>query len=151
MRIVRLGLGFFRKEVMEHGVRNSLLVAPMPTASTSQILGNKLNLIPNIYTRRVLSGEFIVNKHLLRDLVELGLWNETMKQELMRNNGSVQDLDIPQDLKELYKTVWEMSMKDIIDMSRQRGYVDQSQSLNLFMQNANYSKLTSMHFAGNLD
>jgi ribonucleoside-diphosphate reductase alpha chain len=83
----------------------------------------------------------VVNKHLLHDLVDLGLWNETMKQELMRNNGSVQDLDIPQDLKELYKTVWEMSMKDIIDMSRQRGYfVDQSQSLNLFMQNANYSK-----------
>lgn len=140
-----------RKEVMEHGVRNSLLVAPMPTASTSQILGNNEAFEPytsNVYTRRVLSGEFIVvNKHLLHDLVDRGLWNETLKQELMRNNGSVQDLDIPQDLKELYKTVWEMSMKDIIDMSRQRGYfVDQSQSLNLFMQNANYSKLTSMHF-----
>jgi ribonucleoside-diphosphate reductase alpha chain len=140
-----------RKEVMEHGVRNSLLVAPMPTASTSQILGNNEAFEPytsNIYTRRVLSGEFIVvNKHLLNDLVERGLWNEALKQELMRNNGSVQNLDIPQDLKELYKTVWEMSMKDIIDMSRQRGYfVDQSQSLNLFMQNANYSKLTSMHF-----
>ena len=143
--------GSLRKEVMEHGVRNSLLVAPMPTASTSQILGNNEAFEPytsNIYTRRVLSGEFIVvNKHLLHDLVERGLWNETLKQELMRNNGSVQDLNIPQDLKELYKTVWEMSMKDIIDMSRQRGYfVDQSQSLNLFMQNANYSKLTSMHF-----
>ena len=140
-----------RKEVKKHGVRNSLLVAPMPTASTSQILGNNEAFEPytsNIYTRRVLSGEFIVvNKHLLNDLVERGLWNETLKQELMRNNGSVQDLNIPQDLKELYKTVWEMSMKDIIDMSRQRGYfVDQSQSLNLFMQNANYSKLTSMHF-----
>ncbi len=140
-----------RKEVMENGVRNSLLVAPMPTASTSQILGNNEAFEPytsNIYTRRVLSGEFIVvNKHLLNDLVERGLWNETLKQELMRQNGSVQGLDIPQDLKELYKTVWEMSMKDIIDMSRQRGYfVDQSQSLNLFMQDANYSKLTSMHF-----
>jgi len=140
-----------RKEVVKNGVRNSLLVAPMPTASTSQILGNNEAFEPytsNIYTRRVLSGEFIVvNKHLLNDLVERGLWNETLKQELMRNNGSVQDLNIPQDLKELYKTVWEMSMKDIIDMSRQRGYfVDQSQSLNLFMQNANYSKLTSMHF-----
>ncbi|WP_310559958.1 ribonucleoside-diphosphate reductase subunit alpha [Flavobacterium sp.] len=140
-----------RKEVMKNGVRNSLLVAPMPTASTSQILGNNEAFEPytsNIYTRRVLSGEFIVvNKHLLNDLVERGLWNETLKQELMRNNGSVQDLEIPQDLKELYKTVWEMSMKDIIDMSRHRGYfVDQSQSLNLFMQNANYSKLTSMHF-----
>jgi ribonucleoside-diphosphate reductase alpha chain len=140
-----------RKEVMKNGVRNSLLVAPMPTASTSQILGNNEAFEPytsNIYTRRVLSGEFIVvNKHLLHDLVDLGLWNETLKQELMRNNGSVQNLDIPQDLKELYKTVWELSMKDIIDMSRQRGYfIDQSQSLNLFMQDANYSKLTSMHF-----
>jgi len=141
-----------RKEVMEHGVRNSLLVAPMPTASTSQILGNNEAFEPytsNIYTRRVLSGEFIVvNKHLLHDLVALGLWNETLKQEIMRHNGSVQNIDaIPQDLKDLYKTVWEMSMKDIIDMSRQRGYfIDQSQSLNLFMQDANYSKLTSMHF-----
>jgi ribonucleoside-diphosphate reductase alpha chain len=143
--------GSLRKEVVEHGVRNSLLVAPMPTASTSQILGNNEAFEPytsNIYTRRVLSGEFIVvNKHLLNDLVERGLWNETLKQELMRENGSVQNLDIPQDLKELYKTVWELSMKDIIDMSRQRGYfIDQSQSLNLFMQNANYAKLTSMHF-----
>ncbi|KUJ60461.1 ribonucleoside-diphosphate reductase [Flavobacteriaceae bacterium CRH] len=141
-----------RKEVVEHGVRNSLLVAPMPTASTSQILGNNEAFEPytsNIYTRRVLSGEFIVvNKHLLEDLVKLGLWNEDLKQEIMRHNGSVQNIDvIPQDLKELYKTVWEMSMKDIIDMSRQRGYfIDQSQSLNLFMQDANYSKLTSMHF-----
>lgn len=143
--------GSLRKEVMENGVRNSLLVAPMPTASTSQILGNNEAFEPytsNIYTRRVLSGEFIVvNKHLLEDLVKLGLWNEDLKQELMRHNGSVQNLEIPQDLKELYKTVWEMSMKDIIDMSRQRGYfIDQSQSLNLFMQDANYSKLTSMHF-----
>ncbi len=140
-----------RKEVMKNGVRNSLLVAPMPTASTSQILGNNEAFEPytsNIYTRRVLSGEFIVvNKHLLNDLVERGLWTEDLKQQLMRENGSVQKLNIPQDLKELYKTVWEMSMKDIIDMSRQRGYfVDQSQSLNLFMQDANYSKLTSMHF-----
>ena len=140
-----------RKEVMKNGVRNSLLVAPMPTASTSQILGNNEAFEPytsNIYTRRVLSGEFIVvNKHLLEDLVKRGLWTEDLKQELMRNNGSVQALDIPEDLKELYKTVWEMSMKDIIDMSRHRGYfIDQSQSLNLFMQDANYAKLTSMHF-----
>ncbi|MDY0988849.1 ribonucleoside-diphosphate reductase subunit alpha [Flavobacterium sp. CFBP9031] len=141
-----------RQEVVEHGVRNSLLVAPMPTASTSQILGNNEAFEPytsNIYTRRVLSGEFIVvNKHLLEDLVKLGLWNEDLKQEIMRHNGSVQNINIiPQDLKDLYKTVWEMSMKDIIDMSRQRGYfIDQSQSLNLFMQDANYSKLTSMHF-----
>ncbi|SDW14813.1 ribonucleoside-diphosphate reductase alpha chain [Lutibacter oricola] len=141
-----------RKNVLENGIRNSLLVAPMPTASTSQILGNNEAFEPytsNIYTRRVLSGEYIVvNKHLLEDLVELGLWNNEMKEEIMRANGSIQHIDvIPQDLKELYKTVWEMSMKDIIDMSRQRGYfIDQSQSLNLFMQDANYSKLTSMHF-----
>ncbi len=141
-----------RKQVMQYGVRNSLLVAPMPTASTSQILGNNEAFEPytsNIYTRRVLSGEFIVvNKHLLEDLVQLGLWNHEMKEEIMRANGSIQQIDrIPQDLKELYKTVWELKMKDIIDMSRQRGYfVDQSQSLNLFMQDPDYSKLTSMHF-----
>ena len=141
-----------RKQVLKHGVRNSLLVAPMPTASTSQILGNNECFEPytsNIYTRRVLSGEFIiVNKHLLNDLVELGLWNEDMKQDLMAANGSIQDIEeIPDDLKELYKTVWEMSMKDIIDMARHRGFfIDQSQSLNLFMEGATMSKLTSMHF-----
>ena len=144
--------GKLRNNVKKHGVRNSLLVAPMPTASTSQILGNNECFEPytsNIYTRRVLSGEFIVvNKHLLEDLVKLGLWNENMKQELMRANGSIQHIDIiPEDIRELYKTVWELKMKDIIDMSRQRGYfIDQSQSLNLFMENANYAKLTSMHF-----
>ena len=141
-----------RKSVKEHGVRNSLLLAPMPTASTSQILGNNEAFEPytsNIYTRRVLSGEFIVvNKHLLKDLVELGLWNDDVKNEIMRANGSIQDIDeIPDDIKELYKTVWELSMKDIIDMSRQRGYfIDQSQSLNLFMEGATFAKLTSMHF-----
>ncbi|MDD7884650.1 ribonucleoside-diphosphate reductase subunit alpha [Flavivirga sp. 57AJ16] len=141
-----------RKQVLKHGVRNSLLVAPMPTASTSQILGNNECFEPytsNIYTRRVLSGEFIVvNKHLLEDLVDLGLWNENLKQDIMRANGSVQGIDIiPQDIKDLYKTVWELSMKDIIDMSRQRGYfIDQSQSLNLFLEGATMAKLTSMHF-----
>ncbi|MDR0229809.1 MAG: ribonucleoside-diphosphate reductase subunit alpha [Flavobacteriaceae bacterium] len=141
-----------RKEVMANGVRNSLLLAPMPTASTSQILGNNEAFEPytsNIYTRRVLSGEFIVvNKHLLRDLVDLGLWNEDLKQEIMRANGSIQHIEyIPADIRELYKTVWEMSMKDIIDMSRHRGFfIDQSQSLNLFMEGATYAKLTSMHF-----
>ena len=144
--------GKLRKEVKKNGVRNSLLVAPMPTASTSQILGNNECFEPytsNIYTRRVLSGEFIVvNKHLLEDLVNLGMWNESMKQELMRANGSIQHIEtIPQEIRDLYKTVWELSMKDIIDMSRHRGYfIDQSQSMNLFMENANYSKLTSMHF-----
>ncbi len=144
--------GTLREQVLENGVRNSLLVAPMPTASTSQILGNNECFEPytsNIYTRRVLSGEFIVvNKHLLEDLVELGLWNEGLKQDIMRANGSIQHVDvIPQEIKELYKTVWELSMKDIIDMSRQRGYfIDQSQSLNLFMEGATMAKLTSMHF-----
>ena len=141
-----------RKSVKEYGVRNSLLLAPMPTASTSQILGNNEAFEPytsNIYTRRVLSGEFIVvNKHLLKDLVALGLWNDDVKNEIMRANGSIQNIDeIPADIKELYKTVWELSMKDIIDMSRQRGYfIDQSQSLNLFMEGATFAKLTSMHF-----
>ncbi len=141
-----------RENILQHGVRNSLLVAPMPTASTSQILGNNEAFEPytsNIYTRRVLSGEFIVvNKHLLEDLVKLNLWNNDMKEEIMRSNGSIQHIDeIPQDLKDLYKTVWEMSMKDIIDMARQRGYfIDQSQSLNLFMQDPDFGKLTSMHF-----
>ena len=141
-----------RKQIIKNGIRNSLLVAPMPTASTSQILGNNEAFEPytsNIYTRRVLSGEFIVvNKHLLEDLVELGLWNNDMKEEIMRANGSIQHIEsIPQNLKDLYKTVWEMSMKDIIDMARQRGYfIDQSQSLNLFMQDPDFGKLTSMHF-----
>ncbi len=141
-----------RGEVKEHGVRNSLLLAPMPTASTSQILGNNECFEPytsNIYTRRVLSGEFIVvNKHLLVDLVDLGLWNEDLKNEIIRANGSIQHIDIiPDNIKEMYKTVWEMSMKDIIDMSADRGmFIDQSQSLNLFVENANVGKLTSMHF-----
>ena len=141
-----------RKEVMKHGVRNALLLAPMPTASTSQILGNNEAFEPytsNLYTRRVLSGEFIiVNKHLLQDLVQLGIWNEDLKQEIMRNNGSIQNItSIPQHIKDLYRTVWEMSMRDIIDMSRQRGYfIDQAQSLKLFMEGATISKLNSMHF-----
>ncbi len=141
-----------RLDVMNHGVRNSLLVAPMPTASTSQILGNNECFEPytsNIYTRRVLSGEFvIVNKHLLRDLVNLGLWDNTMKDKIITANGSVQDIaEVPADLKELYKTVWEIKMRTIIDMAADRGaYICQSQSLNLFINQPNASKLTSMHF-----
>jgi ribonucleoside-diphosphate reductase alpha chain len=141
-----------RNEIKEHGIRNSLLLAPMPTASTSQILGNNECFEPytsNIYTRRVLSGEFIVvNKHLLVDLVDLGLWNEDLKNDLLRANGSIQDIDvIPDNIKAIYKTVWEMSMKDIIDMAAGRGaFIDQSQSLNLFVENANFGKMTSMHF-----
>lgn len=141
-----------KDEVKKYGVRNSLLVAPMPTASTSQILGNNECFEPyhsNIYTRRVLSGEFVVvNKHLLKDLVKLGLWNDDMKNKLIANNGSVQAIEeIPENIRQLYRTIWELSMKDIIDMAAERGaYIDQSQSLNLFMQNPNFGKLTSMHF-----
>ncbi|MBW4891606.1 ribonucleoside-diphosphate reductase subunit alpha [Mucilaginibacter sp. HMF5004] len=141
-----------RSDVMNHGVRNSLLVAPMPTASTSQILGNNECFEPytsNIYTRRVLSGEFvIVNKYLLRDLVNMGLWNNDMKNQIISANGSIQDIpEIPQDMKDLYKTVWEIKMRTIIDMAADRGaYICQSQSLNLFVSSPNASKLTSMHF-----
>lgn len=141
-----------REEVKKHGVRNSLLLAPMPTASTAQILGNNECFEPytsNIYTRRVLSGEFVVvNKHLLHDLVERGLWNDDMKNKIIASKGSIQNIaGIPQDLKDLYKTVWEISQKVIIDMAADRGaYIDQSQSMNLFMENATVGKLTSMHF-----
>jgi ribonucleoside-diphosphate reductase alpha chain len=141
-----------RKDVMEHGVQNSLLLAPMPTASTSQILGNNECFEPytsNIYTRRVLSGEFIVvNKHLLRDLVKLGLWNDAMKNNLVLANGSVQQIPgIPQNIRDLYKTVWEIKQKHIIDMAADRGaFICQSQSLNIHLQDSNFGKLTSMHF-----
>ncbi len=143
-----------KEEVKKYGVRNSLLLAPMPTASTSQILGNNECFEPytsNIYTRRTLSGEFIVvNKHLLQDLVKLGLWNDSVKNKLVQANGSVQNIDeIPDNLKELYKTAWEISQKAIVDMSADRGaFICQSQSLNIFMENANFAKLTSMHFYG---
>jgi ribonucleoside-diphosphate reductase alpha chain len=141
-----------RLDVMNYGVRNSLLVAPMPTASTSQILGNNECFEPytsNIYTRRVLSGEFIiVNKYLLRDLVNRGLWDNNMKDKIITANGSIQDIaEIPEEIKELYKTVWEIKMRNIIDMAADRGaYICQSQSLNLFINSPNASKLTSMHF-----
>jgi ribonucleoside-diphosphate reductase alpha chain len=141
-----------KEEVKMHGVRNSLLLAPMPTASTSQILGNNECFEPytsNIYARRVLSGEFVVvNKHLLKDLVKLGIWNDKLKNKIIAANGSVQDIEeIPQNVKEIYKTVWEIKMKTIIDMAADRGaYICQSQSLNLFVQEPNFAKLTSMHF-----
>ncbi|MFM6936012.1 MAG: ribonucleoside-diphosphate reductase subunit alpha [Flavobacteriales bacterium] len=143
-----------KEEVKKHGVRNSLLLAPMPTASTAQILGNNECFEPytsNIYTRRVLSGEFIiVNKHLLKDLVREGLWNKDMRQKIMTANGSIQNInEVPQRLKDLYKTAWEISQKAIIDQAADRGaYICQSQSLNIFMENANFGKLTSMHFYG---
>jgi ribonucleoside-diphosphate reductase alpha chain len=141
-----------KQDVKKHGVRNSLLVAPMPTASTSQILGNNECFEPytsNIYTRRTLSGEFIIaNKHLMKDLMTLGLWSETMRQKLIAANGSVQGIpEIPQNIKDIYKTVWEISQKAIIDMSADRGaYICQSQSLNIHLTNPNFGKLTSMHF-----
>jgi ribonucleoside-diphosphate reductase alpha chain len=143
-----------KEEVKTYGVRNSLLLAPMPTASTAQILGNNECFEPytsNIYTRRVLSGEFIVvNKHLLKDLVKEGLWNKDMRQKIMASNGSIQNIsEVPQHLKELYKTAWEISQRAIIDQAADRGaYICQSQSLNVFMENANFGKLTSMHFYG---
>jgi ribonucleoside-diphosphate reductase alpha chain len=141
-----------RAEIKEHGVRNSLLLAPMPTASTSQILGNNECFEPytsNIYNRRVLSGEFVVvNKHLLKDLMSLGLWNDSMKQRIIAANGSVQNIEeIPANLKEIYKTVWEIKQRTIIDMSADRGaFICQSQSLNLFVEQPNFAKLSSMHF-----
>jgi len=143
-----------RDEIKKNGVRNSLLLAPMPTASTAQILGNNECFEPytsNIYTRRVLSGEFIiVNKHLLRDLVKLGIWDDRLKNKLMASNGSIQNIEeIPENIKSLYKTAWEISQKVLLDMAADRGaFIDQSQSLNIFMENANFAKLTSMHFYG---
>ncbi len=148
----RYNWGELKAEVQKTGMRNSLLLAPMPTASTSQILGNNECIEPytsNIYTRRTLSGEYIiVNKHLLKDLISEGLWNDEMRERLMASNGSIQDFpEVPQKLKDLYKTVWEISQKAIIDLAADRGaFVCQSQSLNLFVENPNFGKLTSMHF-----
>lgn len=140
-----------RARIAQHGLRNSLLLAPMPTASTSQILGNNECFEPytsNIYVRRVLSGEFtVVNQHLLTDLTRLGLWSADVKNELVAANGSVSDLDIPDDLKELYKTVWEIKQRVLVDMAADRGaFIDQSQSFNVHMSDANFGKLTSLHF-----
>jgi ribonucleoside-diphosphate reductase alpha chain len=141
-----------KEKIKKYGLRNSLLVAPMPTASTSQILGNNECFEPytsNLYTRRTLSGEFImVNKHLMKDLINLGMWNDTMRNRLIATNGSVQNVPgIPQNIKDIYKTVWEISQKVIIDMAADRGaYICQSQSMNIFMQDPNFGKLTSMHF-----
>lgn len=142
-----------REKVKSDGLRNSLLLAPMPTASTAQILGNIEAFEPitsNLYTRRVLSGEFIqLNKHLVKDLIEIGKWDKQTRKQLMIDNGSVVNLNIPQELKDVYKTAWELSMKVIINMSADRGkYICQSQSLNIFMENANFGKLSSMHFHG---
>jgi ribonucleotide reductase alpha subunit len=143
-----------KAKVAKHGVRNSLLLAPMPTASTSQILGNNECFEPytsNVYVRRTLAGEFVcINDHLLRDLIKLGIWTSLLKDKLIAANGSVQNLDeIPTDLKKIYKTVWEISQKKLIDMAIDRGhFIDQSQSFNIHMQSPNFGKLTSMHFYG---
>ena len=146
----RWGWDDLRDKIMRDGVRNSLLIALMPTASTAQIMGNNDAFEPftsNLYTRRVLSGEFIVaNKYLLNDLTELGLWNADMKEQLMHDNGSVQNLDIPDYLKDIYKTVWEISMKDVIDMAADRGrFVDQSQSMNLSLESPQILRVSKMH------
>merc|ERR1711988_22192 len=142
-----------KEKIAKHGLRNSLLVAPMPTASTAQILGNNESFEPytqNLYVRRVLSGEFVqVNRHLLRDLIERGLWTDDMRMQLIAHNGSVQHLDLPADMKELYKTVWEIKQRIVLDMAADRGaYIDQSQSLNIHMIDATTAKLSSMHFHG---
>merc|ERR1712003_562636 len=142
-----------KNKIAKHGLRNSLLVAPMPTASTAQILGNNESFEPytqNLYVRRVLSGEFVqVNRHLLRDLVKRKLWTEDLRMQLIAHNGSVQNLDLPADLRELYKTVWEIKQRIVLDMAADRGaYIDQSQSLNIHMVDASTSKLSSMHFHG---
>merc|ERR1712223_1973927 len=143
-----------KAKVKKHGIRNSLLLAPMPTASTAQILGNNEGIeayTSNIYSRRVLSGEFqVVNPHLLRDLTERDLWDDEMKNQIISRNGSIQGIDeIPDDIKALYKTVWEVSQKTILKMAADRGaFIDQSQSLNVHVAEPNYGKLTSMHFYG---
>merc|ERR1712224_699205 len=142
-----------KAKIMKHGLRNSLLIAPMPTASTAQILGNNEAFEPitqNLYVRRVLSGEFVqVNRHLLKDLIQRGLWTDEMRMQLIAHNGSVQHLDVPKDIKELYKTVWEIKQRIVLDMAADRGaYIDQSQSLNIHMIDASTAKLSSMHFHG---
>merc|ERR1719487_2678713 len=142
-----------KAKIAKYGLRNSLLVAPMPTASTAQILGNNESFEPytqNLYVRRVLSGEFVqVNRHLLRDLIARGLWSDDLRVQLVAHNGSVQHLDLPSDIKELYKTVWEIKQRIVLDMAADRGaYIDQSQSLNIHMTDATTAKLSSMHFHG---
>merc|ERR1712216_819645 len=142
-----------KEKIVKHGLRNSLLIAPMPTASTAQILGNNESFEPytqNLYVRRVLSGEFVqVNRHLLKDLIKRGLWTDEMRVQLIAHNGSVQYLEIPKDIKDLYKTVWEIKQRHVLDMAADRGaYIDQSQSLNIHMTDATTAKLSSMHFHG---
>ncbi|XP_039123615.1 ribonucleoside-diphosphate reductase large subunit-like, partial [Dioscorea cayenensis subsp. rotundata] len=148
----RWGWSALREHISKNGVRNSLLVAPMPTASTSQILGNNECFEPytsNIYSRRVLSGEFVVvNKHLLHDLTEMGIWSPVLKNQIIYENGSVLKIpEIPDNLKAIYKTIWEIKQKTLVNMEIDRGcYIDKSQSLNIHMEQPNFQKLTSLHF-----
>ena len=150
----RYDWNMLKKNIQQHGLRNSLLLAPMPTASTSQILGFNECFEPitsNIYSRRTIAGEFIMaNKYLMEDLIRLDLWNEKIKNNIIANNGSIQQLDvIPAEIREKYKTVWELPMKTVIDYAADRGaYICQSQSLNLWLEDPNYGSLTSMHFYG---
>jgi len=143
-----------KEDIKTHGLRNSLLIAPMPTATTAQIMGNNECFEPytsNVYIRRTLAGEFVVvNNHLLRDLLKLNLWSDVMKDKIIAANGSVQNIaEIPDQMKQVYKTVWEYSQKDLIEMAADRGaYIDQSQSFNVHMENCTSGKLTSMHFFG---
>jgi ribonucleoside-diphosphate reductase alpha chain len=143
-----------REDIAKFGVRNSLTTCIMPTASTASILGNEASCeaqTSNLYVRRVISGEFIiVNKYLVKELVKLGIWNDNIKSKIMTQNGSVQNIpEVPTNLKEIFKTVWEIKQKDVIDMAADRGaYIDQTQSMNIFMENVNFGKLTSMHFYG---
>jgi ribonucleotide reductase alpha subunit len=148
----RYNWDYLKEKIKEDGIRNSLLLAPMPTASTSQILGFNECFEPftsNIYSRRTLAGEFILpNKYLIRELLNLGIWNEDLKNNIILNKGSIQHLEIiPKEVREKYKIVWEIPMKHLIDMSADRGaFICQSQSLNLWLEDPNYNTLTSMHF-----
>jgi len=143
-----------REDIAKWGVRNSLTTCIMPTASTASILGNEASCeaqTSNLYVRRVISGEFIiVNKYLVKELVKLGIWNDNIKTKIMGQNGSIQNIpEIPTNLKEIYKTVWEIKQRDVIDLAADRGsYIDQTQSMNIFMENVNFGKLTAMHFYG---
>ena len=148
------GFDELKSKITQYGLRNSLLIAPMPTASTAQIMGNNEAFEPytnNIYLRRTLAGEFVVlNKHLVRDLQKIGIWNQNLKTEIIRHGGSVQNIPgIPDNLKAIYRTVWEIPQKSLIDMAADRGaYIDQSQSLNIFMEDPTVAKLSSMHMYG---
>lgn len=143
-----------REDIKKFGVRNSLTTCIMPTASTASILGNEASCeaqTSNLYLRRVISGEFImVNKYLVKELVKLGIWNDSVKNKIIQHNGSIQNVsEIPTNLKEIFKTVWEIKQKDVIDLAADRGaFIDQTQSMNVFMENVNFGKLTSMHFYG---